>query len=145
MEDLVLMTMTMDIEGDHHKPHNYLRIITNLIILSQDDHKSRNTISGSSKTSLLSQYHHKPRNYLRIRTLSPGSLLHSLRVVDVSSNSIQVNAVVFAHSYNDDVQERKDTMSSFYLFVSIQVYVVFTSCGDVFFTKITMILLTATK
>ena len=36
MEDLVLMTMTMDIEGDHHKPHNYLRIITNLVILSQD-------------------------------------------------------------------------------------------------------------
>ena len=125
MEDLVLMTMTMDIEGDHHKPHCYLRIITNLVILSQD--------------------HHKPINYLRIRALSPGSLLHSLRVVDVSSNSIQVNAVVFAHSYNDDVQERKETMSSFYFFVSIQVFVVFTSCGDVFFTKITMILLTATK
>ena len=100
-------------------------IITNLIILSQD--------------------HHKPLNYHRIRTLSPGSLLHSLRVVDVSSNSIQVNAVVFAHSYNDDVQERKETMSSFYFFVSIQGFVVFTSCGDVFFTKITMILLTATK
>ena len=62
MEDLVLMTMTMDIEGDHHKPHNYLRIITNLIMLSQYHHKSRNTISGSSQTSLLSQYHHKPHN-----------------------------------------------------------------------------------
>ena len=41
-----------------------------------------------------------------------------------------MNAVVFAHSYNDDVQERKETMSSFYFFVSIQGFVVFTSCGE---------------